>query len=472
MNPDKQIVLAAQRSNLTWFVRNVFATVNPGEIYQHAWYIDALTYHLMQLVGGPKRRLIINMPPRHLKSIITSVAYPAWLLGHHPHLKILCVSYSPELATSFSKLTRQVMEAPWYREVFPNTVLSDSDNSQDLITTTHKGCRRAVFVGGVLTGLGGDVILIDDPQKADDVLYPNKRLQSFTSYTQTIASRLNDPTKGVIVLVQQRLHEEDWSGRLLESGLWTHLNLPAIAEQTEVVAIGQDKAHTRSPGDILHPDLWQKSALDEKRLEIGKGPFEAQYQQQPGPGGDGYVIWEQFRRYDDLPAIEPEDKIIQSWDIGVTLDPSSSYSVCSTWLYHNHCFYLMDVQKIKKLYPDLRLFVPQFANHKKANVVVIETSGVGLVLWQDLFPQEPLRYLSSNPKAPKEIRLMVMSTFIAAGRVWLPKKASWLDAFRTELLHFPNGTHDDQVDSMTQALRWLELKAPKPPHDWKAPEAT
>jgi predicted phage terminase large subunit-like protein len=456
MSTDKETVYALIRSDLRLFLRRVLNTVEPETKYEHAGYIEVIISELTKLLASPTRRLVINVPPRHLKSIIVSVAYSAWLLGHTPHLKLLCISYSPELATQFSKMVRLVMESAWYIATFPQSVLSASDNTQDLITTTVGGYRRAVSVGGAITGFGADVIIIDDPQKADDVQYPNKRQLSYETFKNTIATRLNDPKQGAIVLIQQRLHEEDWSGLALESGNWSHVRLPAIAEQAEVFDLGNNRTYRRKAGDVLHLTRLPKSDLDKIRGEIGDLAFETQYQQRPGCPGGHIIDLQWFRRFDQTPQKEPNDLMVQSWDIAYTTDGQSNFSVCTTWLYKAGNLHLIDIFRKKMLYPDLRDCVPAYAAIHKANYVVIEAIGPGKALYQELHRKDPFKYLSTEPKEPKGVRLMTLSHFVKNGRVWLPQEAPWLGDFINELRNFPNGKYDDQVDSFTQALRWLQ----------------
>ncbi|MBS0537065.1 MAG: phage terminase large subunit, partial [Proteobacteria bacterium] len=190
--------------------------------------------------------------------------------------------------------------------------------------------------------------------------------------------------------------------------------------------------------------------------EIGDLAFETQYQQRPGCPGGNIVDLSWFERYDELPPIEPGDVIMQSWDIAITDNAQSNFSVCSTWLYKDRRLYLMDVWRKKMIYPDLRDAVPQYADIKKADVVIIEVAGAGMNLFQELRRKDLRRYLASEPKQSKEIRLMTLSHYVKQGRVWIPHQAPWLDGFLNELRNFPNGKYDDQVDSFSQALKWLQ----------------
>lgn len=462
---DKELALALLRQDLGYFTRGVFAILFPKTKYVHAPYIDLLAERLTALQYSKNRRLVINLPPRHLKSTIASVAYCAWLLGHNPSMKVLCVSYSADLAIALSKQTRQVMESDWYQLVFPATVLVES--TQDSLITNANGERRAVSVHGAVTGFGADCIIIDDPQKADEVSYAHKRAVSLETLKSTILTRLNDPTTGTIVLVQQRLHEDDWSAAMLASGVWDRLSLPAIAEVDEVIPFGK-KVFKRTTGEALHPLRVPITELEKIRAEIGSADFSAQYQQRPVPGGGAILDIGLFPRYDVLPKQEPGDLIVHSWDVAYTIEKHSDYSVVISFVYKNYRLYVRKVTRFKKTYPELREII-RFTS-KQADYVVIEGSSMGLALWQELHKEEPAKFWRFNPKESKDLRLMRVMHLIETGRVVLPRKADYLEDFLHELASFPNGKHDDQVDCLTQALWLVALSMPPPPPGWTPPE--
>ncbi len=168
MRMNKKTFHAILRQDFVSFVRKVFYTIDPGTTYLHNWHIEAICYHLQLCFEGKVNRLIITIPPRHLKSIIASVAYPAWLLGHDPTRQILCASYSQLLSNKHSRDTRVVMESPWYHTLFPFTQIHKNKNTESEFVTTQQGGRFATSVGGTLTGRGGNMLIIDDSLKADD----------------------------------------------------------------------------------------------------------------------------------------------------------------------------------------------------------------------------------------------------------------------------------------------------------------
>jgi hypothetical protein len=232
---NKAVVRAAIRQDFGTFVVKVFQTLHPGGEYMHKWHIDAITYALTQVYLGATRRVVINVPPRYLKSLCASVAFPAWVLGHDPGKKFACVSYSEALATDFARKFRTVITADWYRELFPDMQLCKDTETE--CETSRGGGRFVVPIGGSFTGRGADVIVIDDAINAQDAQNDKLRRRVYDWYQGTLVPRLNDKENGSIILVAQRLHEEDLCGQLLRDGGWSHLNLPAIAEEDQQIPI-------------------------------------------------------------------------------------------------------------------------------------------------------------------------------------------------------------------------------------------
>jgi hypothetical protein len=206
---------ALLRSDFPAFLQRVFLELEPGALLKWGWYLDAMVYRLMRCYSGDTKRLLLLVPPRHLKSLMVSVAYPAWVLGHDPTQRIICASYSNDLATTLSTKTRLIMSTDWYQAAFPNTRLVASPNTQSAFQTTEHGGRLAVSLGGSLTGFGGNLIIVDDPHKADDVRSETKREGVLCWYRNTLLTRLDDKANGVIIVVMQRLHEYDLAGALM-----------------------------------------------------------------------------------------------------------------------------------------------------------------------------------------------------------------------------------------------------------------
>src|SRR6516165_7231123 len=255
-----EVLRAILRRELPYFIRKVFATVSPGETYLHNWHVDAIAHQLMRVHSGESRRLLINQPPRSLKSMCVSVAYVAWLLGHDPTRRIIVVSYSSEFAGELHRQFRMIIDAPWYRALFPAMRIA-KDSGTELVTTAG-GSRYATSVGGTLTGRGADLIIVDDPLKAEEAMSVTARRRVIDWYAGTLVSRLNDKENDRIVVVMQRLHENDLAGHLIGQGGWHHLDLPAIAVEDSIITIGHGKLFTRRQGEVLHAERESQEVLD------------------------------------------------------------------------------------------------------------------------------------------------------------------------------------------------------------------
>ncbi len=413
---------------------------------------------------GETNRLIVTIPPRHLKSITISVSWVAFMLGHHPDLRFVCVSYSQELAQKHARDCRVVMHSEWYRRIYPRTVLSRSRSAEHDFETTARGGRYSTSIGGTLTGRGGDIIVIDDPMKPDDAMSETARKNVLEWYSNTLISRLNDKTRGTIILVMQRLHEDDLAGHLLEAGDWQHLCLPAIAEAEEEIPIGADKVKHRAVSEALHPDREPLALLEETRRTVGSMVFSAQYQQAPVPAGGNLVERRWFQHYATPPEWQPGDQIVQSWDTASKDGVMNDFSVCITALVRKREVYILHVFRDRLTFPALRKKVISLARQYKARVLLIEDAASGSQLIQQLRVDQPTgvpRPIARKPEGDKVTRMSAQTSRIEAGELILPKHAAWLAAFMHEILGFPGARHDDQVDALSQLLAWTWKRQPR-----------
>src|SRR5690349_20363797 len=276
-------------SDLGYFAERCFCELNPQAAFLPNWHIEVIAAKLAAVREGRIRRLIINLPPRHLKSLLASIAFPAWCLGHDPSAQILCVSYAQELADKLARDCRSIMMSRWYQRIFPTRLAPHRQAVQEFITT-HQGYRLATSTGGVLTGRGADIILIDDPLKPEEALSDAQRKAANEWYDHTLYSRLNDKRHGASVVIMRRLHEDDLIGHVLAQEGWEVLSFPAIAEADEVhriETIWGARCFRRRQGEALHPDREPLETLDRIRRTIGEYNFAGQYQQLPAPLGGG-----------------------------------------------------------------------------------------------------------------------------------------------------------------------------------------
>ena len=236
------------------------------------------------------------MPPRMMKSMSVSIAYPAWILGKAPQTKIMCVSYSEDLARDLSMKTQKLMSSAFYKTLFPNTIISSSRLTQLECFTTKGGGRYAVSTGGAIAGFGADIIIIDDPIKPSDA--NSKKLENCNRwFTENIYQRLNNKSTGSIIVVMQRVHENDLTGFLLENQTnWQHLSLPAIAENNEYHKLKSGGIYKRGEGEPLHSERESLEQLAKVKVDLGSYIFAGQYQQSPAPAEGGIVKTKQYSK--------------------------------------------------------------------------------------------------------------------------------------------------------------------------------
>lgn len=451
----KDELTAALRNDLHAFAEWAFYQLNPGQVFVTGWHIEAILYQLQQAQKGPAGRLIVNMPPRYLKSFLISVVFPAWLLGKDPATQIMAVSYSDDLARKHSRDCRRLMESPGYKALFPKCRISPAKNSETEFETTAGGFRLSVSMQGSITGRGCDVMILDDPSKADDMRSDNQRQHAKDIFDNTLYSRLNDKMSGVIILVMQRLHEDDLTQYLLDKSGFTHLCLPAIALEDQSIPLSSTRFHHRKAGDVLCPAREDAQILQQIKASMNSIEFEAQYQQRPVTFSGAIFKRDAFRFVDELPAPNKYDRTICSWDLANKPGQSSDYSVGTVWGIKSKDYYLLDVIRVRLAYPELKQLVKTIAEKHSARTILIEDIGAGTSMIQDLDrTSHTCAVIGIKPKQDKETRALCQTDLLEAGRVYLPKNASWLEDYLHELTAFPRGRKDDQVDSTTQFLQW------------------
>ena len=267
-------------------------------------------------------------------------------------------------------------------------------------------------------------------------------------------SRLDDKRTGAIIIVMQRVHMDDLTGFVTsQSDEWEVLNLAAIAEVDEVIPISDTDVHQRRVGEALSPVREPLSVLENMKLQLGSDAFSAQYQQMPVPPGGAIIKRHWIKRYAELPLQRECSLILQSWDTASKGGPENDFSVCTTWfISHSGRWYLIDVWRKRVDYPELKAAVRSLSSEHAANRVLVEDTGAGTSLVQKLLGEVD-GILAVKPDCDKTIRMSVVSAKFESGRVFLPERASWLADFEAELFAFPGSRHDDQCDSVSQALR-------------------
>ena len=447
------------RNSFAAFAERCFSELLPSTHFNPNWHLDALACYLEKVADGSINRLVITLPPRSAKSLYTSVALPAWILGHNPSKRIITASYGQALTVDLSANFRRILKSPWYQKLFPAVQIDPRKDNEHEVRTTAGGYRLTTTTGGPLTGRGGALVIIDDPLKASEANSEASRTSVNNWFNETLLSRLDDKKTDAIIIVMQRLHVDDLAGHVLKMGDWVHLDLPAIADSDSTIWLSDTKVHHRKAGDVLHPDREPRETLEKLQREMGSAAFSAQYLQRPVPVSGNIVKWDWFRRYDQLPGMnEPGVQIVQSWDTAQKASEIHDYSVCVTALVRKKEIFVLDVTRVRAEYPVLRKKIIEQAKRYKRPKILIEDKGSGISLIQDL-RRDQLYATAVKPEADKVTRMYSCSNHIENGSVLLPKVAPWLDAFRSELLAFPNSAHDDQVDALSQLINWVHNRS-------------
>jgi predicted phage terminase large subunit-like protein len=444
---------AGSRQYLKLFVLRCFQTLHPGTDFKDNWHVDAIVYQLERIQRREINRLIINLPPRYAKSLIASIAFAAFILGHDPAAKIFGISYSDVLTRDLSLKFKAIIESDWYQGLFPELEFSRVLDGE--VLTSKHGFRKSTSVFGSMTGMGGDYFIIDDPMKPTDALSDAKRDACNAWYGNVLFSRLDDKKAGVIIIVMQRLHMHDLCGFLTDGNDdWEILNLAAVAECEERIQIGTNRFFDRKLGEALHPNYESIETLAEIQRSLGSTIYAAQYQQTPVPEGGAIIKRHWLHYYDGLPTKTWVSKIVLSWDTATKGGAHNAYSVCTVWFVHKDEYWLIDLHRGQFDYPQLKAKAIELAQRYKPNKILIEDASTGAPLAQEL---KELRIAGIDlipVNMDKAARLFVQAGKFEAGRVHFPKHKAFMPALEAELLSFPQSRTKDQVDSITQALAY------------------
>lgn len=455
MGIDKYRVICTE--SISSFIQESFKILHPGTDFLPNWHIELISEYLHALTNREIKRLIINIPPRYMKSTCISVCWPAWLLGIKPSRRILCASYSQALSIKHSVDTKHLMSSQFYQTIFPNTSLDKSVNNKTKFITNDRGFRFSTSVGGTLTGEGGNFLILDDPHNAMQIHSAKHREKAIQWFQQSFISRLDNKKDGIIVIVMQRLHPNDLTGFLLENqkSIWHHLNIPAIADRDMKYQINNYN-HIFKENEILHPDREGKEEISNVSKELGCYAFNAQYLQSPIQQNSGMIKIKWFCYYKTLPEKDSFTHIIHSWDTALKSGDQNSYSVCTIWGKLGEDFYLIDVIREKLEYPELKSEVIKQAEYWNPDHILIEDKASGQSLLQDLKKEYPYTsFVAIHPNKDKVTRFARVTVLFEKQKIFLPQDSHWKHEYEQELLSFPASKANDQVDSTSQYLNYV-----------------
>lgn len=463
----KHIAAAEKKPQISLkaFVVKWWPIVEPAPFID-GWHVDAICDHLEAVTDLYIRNLLINMPPRHAKSLIVSVFWPMWVWTFKPECKWIFASYAQPLSTRDSlRCRRLITHKSFIFEYGFVFLLSSDQKAKQRFENNKLGYRIATSVDGIGTGEGGDVLVSDDPHNVKEAESAAVREGVIRWWTETMASRFNDPKTGCRVIVMQRVNELDLSGHVLEKGTYEHLMLPAEYEcgEKKITIIGWSDPRTEE-GELLCPERFGHDELSSLKVELGTYGVAAQLQQRPVPRGGGIIKnawWRYFKpEYDNhYRVIKPAfNYLIQSWDTAFKEKESNDFSMMTNWGVNNEGAFLIYAAWYKLGFPDLLKVAIANGKEYNPNELLIEDHASGQSLIQSLMQLTRLPVKPVPAKGDKESRLHAVSPFIESGRVFLLEGANWLERFCKEVETFPKGAHDDAVDSMTQALGHIFLK--------------
>ncbi len=469
---DLLLLRESYKASLALFCEGAFSILNPGVKYHNNWHMDVMCQYLMAAYRREIKRLIINVPPRTGKSLYGTIGMHAWMMGHDPRARIVAASYSKDLANNHNRSVQALLNTAWYKNLFPQLIVERAN--EDIITTSQFGHRVTASVGSSLTGKGGNFITIDDPLNPDEASSKAERTTANEWFGATLSSRLDDPANDVIVVIMQRLHEDDLTGFLLDQGGWEHLCLPSENKgpsRTYHLLDGTKKIW--KPKELLHPARLSAEVLDMKRREMGSLAFAGQYEQQPVPDEGGMIKRDWWQLWKGkAPEI---DFILQVYDTAFTEKEENDACARTTWGIFTDDdgqsnIILLDVFNERVEYHELRVEALRSYQERKPDLVMIEEKANGLVLIQD-FKRMGLRVKGiprNRTSKDKRARVQIASVLLEQGCVWVPcdkrlsetgKEIYFPKKYAEEVILqcslFPYGKHDDIVDTVADALTFL-----------------
>ena len=448
-------VQALLREDFLSFVRKAFREEH-GEKLGKQPYIDYLCSKLSAIANGEERRLVINLPPRHLKTFVAAICLAAWVLGRNPSTRILIVACSDQLAEHISLHTREILRSEWYKKVFKTRVADRRAKINDFETTKGGGVY-AVSVGGAITGRGADLIIFDDPVEIRDCNNLEQIARVNERFNSLILSRLNNPKQGRAVIIAHRLNEDDLSGHVIKQGGWRRVALPLIATRNTAYDLGYAKWQ-RKKNELLRPDAFSRKKIEQLRRTINPD-FETLYQQNPGGGASIRIKRENFaisafHYAANLP-------VVLSIEPGQRGGVNHSFSVIQAWNPCGKNHVLFDQWREQCTYDELRSAYWLFVRKYRPSAALIECTANGPALIADAGRREWPRIIEIIPDGrSKTERLVAQIRTIHNRHLHLPELAPWREAYVTEFIEFPKGQFDDQVDATTQYLEWIAGNPP------------
>jgi len=487
--------------SLAEFVKQAWHIIEPGQPYVHGWHIDFICAHLEAITdgvtfeedGGFYNRLLVNVPPGTMKSLLIGVFWPAWEWGPRnlPHMRYVCASHSQDLAIRDSLRMRRLVQSEWYQDLWGDRVILTNDqNAKAKFETTASGFRQACAFEGI-TGYRGDRVIIDDPHSVDDANSDAKRKTATDLFKEAVTSRLNNPDKSAIVVVMQRLHERDVSGVILDSNMgYDHIMLPMRYDplRARPTMLGYEDPRTERD-ELLFPQRFPQAVVDRDEAAMGPYATAGQYAQSPEPRGGG-IIKDQWWQPWDMPEYPGIEFVVAALDTAYTAKAENDPSAMTIWgtfsasgesqttrsvdrygrqidvtrSYQSESLgpvpkaMLMYAWQDKLEFAELVEKTAANCRRMKVDVLLIENKAAGHSVAQELrrvFANEDIIVIMYDPKTlDKTARLYAVQHIFSEGMVYAPNK-DWAEMVIRQVSSFPRGAHDDLVDTVSMALSHL-----------------
>jgi predicted phage terminase large subunit-like protein len=458
LNPNQQAYFALVKSDFGAFVQQAFATQYPRQQLRWNWHLDAIINELEQNLSGLHPQLLITMPPRHLKTFLVSICWPAFLLTKDPSLKIFCVSYSEELAKAIGRDFRRLVESAWYTALFPDVRMTKLTETE--VATSVGGFRSALSVHGSITGRGADLIIVDDPSRPEEAESDTARLKLNAWFNSTLLSRRDDKLRSGLIIVMQRLHVNDLAGFVEETGNWRTLSLAAIAKRDERIELRNGETYLRREGEALQPDRESVDTLRQLERQIGPFLFAAQYQQSLRTPDGTLFKRKNFVRVDKLPQPKGPGEFFISIDSAMSRSATADYTAIIVVYIADRRLYVLKVERGRFSYEELRnrtlRWIERLGECREAITVIVENSSSGVWLLQELKDRriQRINLQGFRPRTDKYDRAARVRHLFDPGICVYDVNGQndWVEKFIHEFMNFPNGANDDQVDALIQLL--------------------
>lgn len=417
------------------------------------WYNHKLDPSYVQRI----QNLVINVPPGSLKSRVVSVCTPAWMWTICPSWRAIFLSANPRVALRDSVYCRDVVESDWYQKKFcPDWELRGDNNSKSSFWNTKGGVRSAFGFNSRITGDRGDAIFWDDPHDAQEVLSDTIRQGVIDRWDSAIRNRVNDLKSSIRIGIMQRLHTDDLAGHVLKQSGWAHLCIPQEFEKKVAPTPLAWVDPRTEPGELMFPERFPTEVLAQEKEALGSYGYAGQHQQRPAPLEGGMFNRSWWKYYKIAP--DDFDLVIQSWDCTFKDTKQSDFVVGQVWGKRGGQFYLLDqVRDRMDISATMNAIRALSAKYPQCSAKLIEDKANGPAVIS-LLEREIPGLIPIEPNGGKVVRAVAIAPFVEAGNVFLPENASWVSDYVQEFSIFPNGSHDDQVDSTSQAINWLASK--------------